>query len=272
MLSNYISISDAKAQRANDGSLAVSAVFPGSVAHRTGSVQAGDRLLAINNSRVEAITVEEALSSLQSEQVIRLKLHKCQQSADESTEELAPVVYTVELVRHGGPLGITISGTESPDDPITISGLTEGGLAERTGALHAGDRLLAINGRSLQGKLLSEAIEILQNSGDIVTLKIGKSSASKSIFFRLQFPTSSHSFFSKIEMLNSGELQREDYLPLKLPPLPSIDSAVESWVSGASNRACSNNNNNHNNNESTPIYTAGESDDYLKNYYFNQPS
>jgi C-terminal processing protease CtpA/Prc len=76
-------------------------------------------------------------------------------------------------------LGITISGTESPDDPITISGLTEGGLAERTGALHAGDRLLAINGRSLQGKLLSEAIEILQNSGDIVTLKIGKSNASK---------------------------------------------------------------------------------------------
>ena len=189
MYSNYISISDAKAQRANDGSLAVSAVFPGSVAHRTGSVQAGDRLLAINNSRVEAITVEEALSSLQSEQVIRLKLHKCQQSADESTEELAPVVYTVELVRHGGPLGITISGTESPDDPITISGLTEGGLAERTGALHAGDRLLAINGRSLQGKLLSEAIEILQNSGDIVTLKIGKSSASKFLFFDFNFLT-----------------------------------------------------------------------------------
>lgn len=157
--------------------MAVSAVFPGSVAHRTGSVQAGDRLLAINNSRIEAVTVEEALSVLQSEQIIRLKLQKGQQSIDESQDQ-APVVYTVELVRHGGPLGITISGTESPNDPITISGLTEGGLAERTGALHAGDRLLAINGRSLQGKLLSEAIEILQNSGDIVTLKIGKSSAS----------------------------------------------------------------------------------------------
>ncbi|KAI9556182.1 hypothetical protein GHT06_018756 [Daphnia sinensis] len=221
---------DAKVQRASDGSLVVSAVLAGSVAHRTGSVQAGDRLLAINNSRVEILTIDEALSILQSEQVIRLKLHKSQQSADELPEQ-APVVYTVELVRHGGPLGITISGTESPDDPITISGLTEGGLAERTGALHPGDRLLAINGRSLQGKLLSEAIEILQNSGDIVTLKIGKSSA---------------------KVHNSGELQREDYLPLKLPPLPSIDSAVESWVSGASNRAC----NNNNNNDSTPIYTA----------------
>lgn len=55
-------------------------------------------------------------------------------------------------------------------------------MAERTGALHVGDRLLAINGRSLQGKLLSEAIEILQDSGDVVTLKIGKSN-SKEVFF-----------------------------------------------------------------------------------------
>nr|CAH0110201.1 unnamed protein product [Daphnia galeata] len=222
---------DTKVQRTTDGSLTVSAILPGSIAHRTGSVQAGDRLLAINNSRVEVLTVDEALTVLQSEQVIRLKLHKSQ-SVDELPQQ-APVVYTVELVRHGGPLGITTSGTESPDDPITISGLTEGELAERTGALHAGDRLLAINGRSLQGKLLSEAIEILQNSGDIVTLKNGKSSA-------------------KV-LNNTDELQREDYLPLKLPPLPSIDGAVESWVSGASNRACSNNNNN---NDSTPVYTA----------------
>lgn len=48
------------------------------------------------------------------------------------------------------------------------------------------------------------------------------------------------------ELPNSGELEREDYLPLKLPPLPSIDSAVESWASGAS-RA-----------NDVPIYTAGE--------------
>ena len=65
--------------------------------------------------------------------------------------------------------------------------------------------------------------------------------------------------FKKLELPNSGELQREDYLPLKLPPLPSIDSAVESWVSGASNSRASNNNNfnGNNNNDSPPIYTAG---------------
>ncbi|XP_010774868.1 clathrin heavy chain 1-like [Notothenia coriiceps] len=37
----------------------------------------------------------------------------------------------LELKRYGGPLGITISGTEEPFDPITISGLTKRGLAER---------------------------------------------------------------------------------------------------------------------------------------------
>ena len=41
------------------------------------------------------------------------------------------IIYTVELQRYGGPLGITISGTEEPFDPIIISSLTGGGLAER---------------------------------------------------------------------------------------------------------------------------------------------
>ena len=41
------------------------------------------------------------------------------------------MTYTVELQRRGGPLGVTISGTEDPADPIIISGLTSGGLAER---------------------------------------------------------------------------------------------------------------------------------------------
>jgi len=216
-LSYGITLAEPKIQRGEY--LLVSEVGEGSIAHRTGSIQAGDKLLAINNSKIESMGVDDAILALQNEEVIRLKLQKGE--GDQESEQL-PVVYTVELVRRGGPLGITISGTESPNDPIFISGLAEGGLAERTGALHIGDRLLAINGRSLHGKLSSESIEILQNSGDVVTLKIGKSA----------------------KLPNSGELEREDYLPLKLPPLPSIDSAVESWASGAS-RA-----------NDTPVYTA----------------
>lgn len=46
-------------------------------------------------------------------------------------ESSGAIIYTVELKRYGGPLGITISGTEEPFDPIVISSLTKGGLAER---------------------------------------------------------------------------------------------------------------------------------------------
>lgn len=51
-------------------------------------------------------------------------------SVDE-LEMSGSIIYTVELKRYNGPLGITISGTEEPFDPIVISGLTKKGLAER---------------------------------------------------------------------------------------------------------------------------------------------
>ena len=49
----------------------------------------------------------------------------------DDAESSNTISYTVELKRHGGPLGITISGTEEPFDPIFISGITPGGLADR---------------------------------------------------------------------------------------------------------------------------------------------
>ena len=35
------------------------------------------------------------------------------------------------MQRNGGPLGITISGSDDLFEPMFVSGLTEGGLAER---------------------------------------------------------------------------------------------------------------------------------------------
>ena len=44
----------------------------------------------------------------------------------------------------------------------------------RTGALKAGDRVLAINGESLYNKTLHEALRMLNAAGDTVSLKISK--------------------------------------------------------------------------------------------------
>lgn len=49
----------------------------------------------------------------------------------------------------------------------------------RTGAIHIGDRILAINNVSLKGKPLSEAIHLLQMAGETVTLKIKKQTESE---------------------------------------------------------------------------------------------
>lgn len=61
-------------------------------------------------------------------------LRQCRLSflcAADELEMSGSIIYTVELKRYNGPLGITISGTEEPFDPIVISGLTRKGLAER---------------------------------------------------------------------------------------------------------------------------------------------
>uniref|UniRef100_A0A8C7S5S6 Glutamate receptor interacting protein 2a n=1 Tax=Oncorhynchus mykiss TaxID=8022 RepID=A0A8C7S5S6_ONCMY len=162
------------ASKRPDKPLIISDIRKGSIAHRTGTLEPGDRLLAIDNVRLENCTMEDAMHVLQqAEDMVKLRIQKDEDNADE-LEMSGSIIYTVELKRYNGPLGITISGTEEPFDPIVISGLTKNGLAERTGAIHIGDRVLAINCVSLKGKPLSEAIHLLQMAGETVTLKIKK--------------------------------------------------------------------------------------------------
>ncbi|XP_024913938.1 glutamate receptor-interacting protein 1 [Cynoglossus semilaevis] len=209
--------------------LIISDIKKGSVAHRTGTLELGDKLLAIDNIRVENCSMEEAVQILQQcEELVKLKIRKDEDNSDEQ-EVSGSIIYTVELQRYGGPLGITISGTEEPFDPIIISSLSKGGLAERTGAIHVGDRILAINSNSLKGKPLSEAISLLQQAGETVTLKIKKQG-------ELSSPKSTV-IGQSIDPCQENQEGEEEPIILVTPPssqrafstLPSVDSAVESW-------------------------------------------
>ncbi|XP_077121347.1 glutamate receptor-interacting protein 1 isoform X8 [Ranitomeya variabilis] len=211
--------------------LVISDIKKGSVAHRTGTLELGDKLLAIDNIRLDNCSMEDAVQILQQcEELVKLKIRKDEDNSDEQ-ESSGAIIYTVELKRYGGPLGITISGTEEPFDPIIISSLTKGGLAERTGAIHIGDRILAINCNSLKGKPLSEAIHLLQMAGETVTLKIKKQTddASPKAF------TSS----GRISELCDAEddtpvTQKSSNLSdIYSTTVPSVDSAVESWDGSA---------------------------------------
>uniref|UniRef100_A0A8C8YM74 Glutamate receptor interacting protein 1 n=1 Tax=Prolemur simus TaxID=1328070 RepID=A0A8C8YM74_PROSS len=204
-----ITISSPSSRKPGDP-LVISDIKKGSVAHRTGTLELGDKLLAIDNIRLDNCSMEDAVQILQQcEDLVKLKIRKDEDNSDEQ-ESSGAIIYTVELKRYGGPLGITISGTEEPFDPIIISSLTKGGLAERTGAIHIGDRILAINSSSLKGKPLSEAIHLLQMAGETVTLKIKKQT---DVHFLLpkKFPIPS---------------KLSDMYP---STVPSVDSAVDSW-------------------------------------------
>ncbi|CAG9818570.1 unnamed protein product [Phaedon cochleariae] len=188
-----------------DEPFVISEIRRGSTAHRTGTLHAGDRLLAIDHHPLDHLTVDAAFDVLQASHgdVVTLKVEKTE--AENADPFLDGVVYTVALHRGGGALGITISGSEDCLDPIVLSRLTEGGLAAKTGALHVGDRILAINGENLEHRPLSDAIRLLQSSGDRVQLKIARHLKGTPI-----------------------EDSRCNY---SSPGLMSVDSAIHSWDS-----------------------------------------
>uniref|UniRef100_A0A8C7K2W6 Glutamate receptor interacting protein 1 n=1 Tax=Oncorhynchus kisutch TaxID=8019 RepID=A0A8C7K2W6_ONCKI len=231
-----ITISSPSSRKPGDA-LIISDIKKGSVAHRTGTLELGDKLLAIDNIRLDNCSMEDAVQILQQcEELVKLKIRKDEDNSDEQ-ELSGSIIYTVELKRYGGPLGITISGTEEPFDPIVISSLTKGGLAERTGAIHIGDRILAINSNSLKGKPLSEAIHLLQMAGESVTLKIKKQGdcdpKQPSVSGHL-----SDVMLSDVEdeagLGNQAESQKLGKLSdLYSTTIPSVDSAVESWDGSA---------------------------------------
>ncbi|XP_064931676.1 glutamate receptor-interacting protein 2 isoform X2 [Columba livia] len=219
-----LGITISSASRKPGEPLIISDIKKGSVAHRTGTLEPGDKLLAIDNIRLDNCSMEDAVQILrQCEDLVKLKIRKDEDNSDEQ-ETTGAIIYTVELKRYGGPLGITISGTEEPFDPIVISGLTKRGLAERTGAIHVGDRILAINNVSLKGKPLSEAIHLLQMAGETVTLKIKKQTEKP-------YPkkTGSINEVSDPEDELTDSQKTSKLSEIYSTTIPSVDSAMESW-------------------------------------------
>ncbi|KAJ7418890.1 hypothetical protein WISP_57198 [Willisornis vidua] len=225
-----ITISSPSSRKPGDP-LVISDIKKGSVAHRTGTLELGDKLLAIDNIRLDNCSMEDAVQILQHcEDLVKLKIRKDEDNSGISNEQESSgaIIYTVELKRYGGPLGITISGTEEPFDPIIISSLTKGGLAERTGAIHIGDRILAINSSSLKGKPLSEAIHLLQMAGETVTLKIKKQTDATSPK-KFTVPVGHMSELSDAEDETSAAQKSGKLSDIYSTTVPSVDSAVESW-------------------------------------------
>ncbi|XP_054447744.1 tyrosine-protein phosphatase non-receptor type 13 [Pteronotus mesoamericanus] len=92
--------------------------------------------------------------------------------------------FEVELTKNDNSLGISVTGgvnTSVRHGGIYVKAVIPKGAAELDGRIHKGDRVLAVNGVSLEGATHKQAVETLRNTGQLVHLLLekGQSPASK---------------------------------------------------------------------------------------------
>ncbi|XP_072539654.1 MAGUK p55 subfamily member 4-like isoform X2 [Salminus brasiliensis] len=75
------------------------------------------------------------------------------------------------LVKNKQPLGATIRRDETTGE-IYVARVIHGGLADRSGLLHAGDKLVEVNGQPVFGLEPEQIIQILANSHGTVMFKV----------------------------------------------------------------------------------------------------
>ncbi|XP_028847729.1 MAGUK p55 subfamily member 4 [Denticeps clupeoides] len=75
------------------------------------------------------------------------------------------------LVKNNQPLGATIKKDEMTGD-IQVARVIHGGLADRSGLLHPGDKLVEVNGSSVEGLEPEQVIQILFKSQGTIVFKL----------------------------------------------------------------------------------------------------
>jgi len=128
-------------------------VAPGTQA--AGKLVAGDAVVAINGNSVLGMTMSEAAKFVMASEKVELTLGEKK----------------VVLDRSGGKkLGCRIGGANGPGQPMQVIGIAPDGQAN--GKLAAGDTIFAINGHSVLGMSMKEAMKFVTSS-DRCELTVG---------------------------------------------------------------------------------------------------
>ncbi|XP_056121024.1 multiple PDZ domain protein [Rhinichthys klamathensis goyatoka] len=176
----------------------ISNLDPTTPAARSGLLQLGARVISINGTSTESLSVTEASSLVRnSSGAVTLQVmpsgcadgasfRKDRSSLIHSSPGLAenyttlnhqssPQFQTITLERGSAGLGFSIVGgfgSSHGDLPIYVKNIFPKGAAVEDGRLCRGDQLLTVNGRSLEGVTHSEAVELLRQTSGTVTLQV----------------------------------------------------------------------------------------------------
>ncbi|XP_048885327.1 MAGUK p55 subfamily member 4-like [Brienomyrus brachyistius] len=112
------------------------------------------------------------------------------------------------LVKNNQPLGATIKRNELTGE-ISVARVIRGGLAERSGLLYAGDKIMEVNGQPVEGLEAEQIIEILAQSQGTIMFKVVPMS---------DRPVNSQTLVYVRAMI--------DYSPFQDPTIPCADAGM----------------------------------------------
>ncbi|KAG0423772.1 hypothetical protein HPB47_000464, partial [Ixodes persulcatus] len=210
--------------------LTITHVRPGGPADREGTIKAGDRLLAVDNVNLNSASLNEAMAVLkQVDKQALLTIEYDVSVMDAVRNASGPLLVEIDKTP-GSQLGATLTQVPHGEGAIVFDSIKQASVAERCGALHVGDQLLAIDGTQVDQMSPAEAMQLLRMSvGDIIRLEILPISQmalrrwpSSSHSKRGAMPAPPHGYASNYDTLSSvgAHSSRSCAQRYPLPPLP----------------------------------------------------
>ncbi|XP_059489261.1 ligand of Numb protein X 2-like [Neocloeon triangulifer] len=166
-------------------------IHPQGCIGRTQQVWKGDILLSVNGTSLLGLTHSQAVATLKStveRSVVSLGLLEGPETSVGSHNFIPSWLYWQKLPRclqfprivvlnrsEGASLGFSIVGGDDPirgPEPIHVLFVVQESPAAKDGKLKCGDRLLAVDGHSLENVKHATAVKMLKQTGTRVTLEV----------------------------------------------------------------------------------------------------
>ncbi|MED6284246.1 Glutamate receptor-interacting protein 1 [Characodon lateralis] len=153
--------------------IVITTIRPGGPSEREGTIKPGDRLLSIDGIRLHGSTLSEAMSILkQCGQEATLLIEYDVSVMDSVATASGPLLVEVAKAA-GSSLGVALSTAMFCNKQvIVIDKVKPASIADRCGALHAGDHILSVDGKSMEFCSLAEATQLLSASCQTVRMEI----------------------------------------------------------------------------------------------------
>ncbi|OBS57859.1 hypothetical protein A6R68_11022, partial [Neotoma lepida] len=140
----------------------------------------GDRLISVNSVSLEGVSHHAAVDILQNApEDVTLVISQPKEKPSKGNAVKVPIRSTQCLAQEmGRQLFISLLeggvNTSVRHGGIYVKAIIPKGAAESDGRIHKGDRVLAVNGVSLEGATHKQAVETLRNTGQVVHLLLEK--------------------------------------------------------------------------------------------------